>query len=309
MIKRIFSISRFPFNGRRLTRGFNPGQANNQFDKDLYRILGVEKTADKAAIKASFAKLAKKHHPDINKSSGNTEVFKDINLAYSILNNEEKRKDYDQYLLHRQRARDFESSRSSASSANRTSYGSQYTRREGYGPQYGQYSQGQSQQGGGQRTPWEEQEAYRRQVYEELLREQRAYEESYRREWAQRQEAAEEWMKQEQYINDVREAILRKKIFAFVTTVLILWLFTELIVEVFRSPGYVYYDPVTGKRTHITNKEIDEYERAEKRKYQRKGGHLQDDGDEQVDNEIQRIIRAMDQEKRSQGRSYGGGRY
>ena len=71
--------------------------SDGSFSKDLYKILGVPANADKLQIKSAYTSLVKKHHPDVNKSS-NPETFKDINLAYSVLSNEDKKKDYDGYL-------------------------------------------------------------------------------------------------------------------------------------------------------------------------------------------------------------------
>lgn len=63
--------------------------------KDYYKILGVEKQANQDEIKKAFRKLAHQHHPD--KGNGNEEKFKEINEAYQILGNEQKRKQYDQF--------------------------------------------------------------------------------------------------------------------------------------------------------------------------------------------------------------------
>lgn len=63
--------------------------------KDYYKILGVEKSATHDEVKKAFRKLAHKYHPD--KESGNEEKFKEINEAYQVVGNEEKRKQYDQY--------------------------------------------------------------------------------------------------------------------------------------------------------------------------------------------------------------------
>lgn len=64
--------------------------------KDYYKILGVTADADASTIKKVFRQLAKKYHPDTN--SGNPECeqrFREINEAYSVLGDEEKRKEYD----------------------------------------------------------------------------------------------------------------------------------------------------------------------------------------------------------------------
>ncbi len=63
--------------------------------KDLYEILGVPKNASQDEIKKAFRKLAHQHHPD--KKGGDTQKFKEINAAYQVLSDEEKRSKYDQY--------------------------------------------------------------------------------------------------------------------------------------------------------------------------------------------------------------------
>lgn len=63
--------------------------------RDYYKILGVDKTADRAEIQRAYRKLARKYHPDINKAAGAEEKFKEINEAYEVLGDEEKRKKYD----------------------------------------------------------------------------------------------------------------------------------------------------------------------------------------------------------------------
>lgn len=62
---------------------------------DYYKILGVEKEASQDEIKKAFRKLAHKHHPD--KGGGDEAKFKEINEAYQVLSNEQKRKQYDQF--------------------------------------------------------------------------------------------------------------------------------------------------------------------------------------------------------------------
>ncbi len=64
--------------------------------KDYYKILGVEKTADAKAIKQAYRRLARKHHPDMNPGSKTAaERFKEINEAYEVLSDPEKRRRYD----------------------------------------------------------------------------------------------------------------------------------------------------------------------------------------------------------------------
>lgn len=65
--------------------------------KDYYEILGVGKKAGPDEIKKAFRKLALKYHPDHNKDKGAEERFKDINEAYAVLSDPEKRKQYDTY--------------------------------------------------------------------------------------------------------------------------------------------------------------------------------------------------------------------
>lgn len=65
--------------------------------RDYYDILGVEKNASSQEIKKAYRKLALEWHPDRNKTSEATQKFKDINEAYEILSNSEKRAAYDQF--------------------------------------------------------------------------------------------------------------------------------------------------------------------------------------------------------------------
>ncbi len=65
--------------------------------KDYYEILGVDKNADQADIKKAYRKLALKYHPDRSEAEDAEEKFKEINEAYQILSDEEKRQAYDQY--------------------------------------------------------------------------------------------------------------------------------------------------------------------------------------------------------------------
>jgi DnaJ-class molecular chaperone len=61
--------------------------------KDYYKILGIENKADEKDIKAAFKKLAKKYHPD--SETGSEERFKEINEAYDVLQDKNKRSRYD----------------------------------------------------------------------------------------------------------------------------------------------------------------------------------------------------------------------
>ena len=63
--------------------------------KNHYEILGVSRSATDAQIRKSYFKLAKQWHPDKNKSSRATEIFKKIAEAYRVLKDPASRKDYD----------------------------------------------------------------------------------------------------------------------------------------------------------------------------------------------------------------------
>lgn len=63
--------------------------------KDYYDILGVKKDASDSEIKSAYRKLARKYHPDVNKTKEAEAKFKDINEAYEVLADKEKRQRYD----------------------------------------------------------------------------------------------------------------------------------------------------------------------------------------------------------------------
>ncbi len=66
--------------------------------KDYYQILGVNKTADNKEIKKAYRKLARQYHPDKNPDNKAAEdKFKDVNEAYEVLSDAEKRQKYDQF--------------------------------------------------------------------------------------------------------------------------------------------------------------------------------------------------------------------
>ncbi len=63
--------------------------------KDYYEILGVKREATDAEIKSAYRKLARKYHPDVNKTKDAETKFKDINEAYEVLGDKQKRQRYD----------------------------------------------------------------------------------------------------------------------------------------------------------------------------------------------------------------------
>lgn len=66
--------------------------------KDYYKILGVSKSADEKEIKSAYRKLARQYHPDVNPGDSKAESkFQDINEAYEVLSDSEKRGQYDQF--------------------------------------------------------------------------------------------------------------------------------------------------------------------------------------------------------------------
>ncbi len=65
--------------------------------RDYYEILGVSKNSSPDDIKSAFRNLARKHHPDVNKAPDAEAVFKEINEAYGVLSDPEKRAAYDRY--------------------------------------------------------------------------------------------------------------------------------------------------------------------------------------------------------------------
>ena len=65
--------------------------------KSLYETLEVSENASADEIKKAYRKLARKYHPDVNKDAGAEEKFKEINAAYEVLSNPEKKQQYDQY--------------------------------------------------------------------------------------------------------------------------------------------------------------------------------------------------------------------
>ncbi|MBN1267809.1 MAG: molecular chaperone DnaJ [Anaerolineales bacterium] len=65
--------------------------------RDYYEVLGIPRSASADEIRQAYRNLAKKHHPDINKSPDAEEVFKEINEAYAVLSDESRRSSYDRF--------------------------------------------------------------------------------------------------------------------------------------------------------------------------------------------------------------------
>ncbi|HEX3033509.1 MAG TPA: DnaJ C-terminal domain-containing protein [Thermodesulfobacteriota bacterium] len=65
--------------------------------RDYYEVLGVNKNASKDEIKKAYRKLARRYHPDLNPGKEAEEKFKEIQEAYEVLSNDEKRKNYDMF--------------------------------------------------------------------------------------------------------------------------------------------------------------------------------------------------------------------
>ena len=65
--------------------------------RDYYEVLGVQRTASQEEIKKAFRKLARQYHPDINREPGAEATFKEINEAYEVLSDADKRAMYDRF--------------------------------------------------------------------------------------------------------------------------------------------------------------------------------------------------------------------
>ena len=66
--------------------------------KDYYRILGVSKNATERDIKQAYRRLARQYHPDVNPNDKSAEAkFKEVNAAFEVLSDKDKRKKYDRY--------------------------------------------------------------------------------------------------------------------------------------------------------------------------------------------------------------------
>lgn len=75
--------------------------------KDYYQTLDVPRDADEAAIKRSYRRLARRYHPDVSDEPDAEERFKEVQEAYAVLKDPEKRKAYDQFGAHWKEGQDF----------------------------------------------------------------------------------------------------------------------------------------------------------------------------------------------------------
>src|SRR5919206_4253882 len=65
--------------------------------RDYYDVLGVSRNASSEELQQAFRRLARENHPDVNHDPGAEERFKDINDAYHVLSDPERRKRYDRF--------------------------------------------------------------------------------------------------------------------------------------------------------------------------------------------------------------------
>lgn len=65
--------------------------------RDFYEVLGISKSASDAEVKSAYRKLARKHHPDVDKSPGAADKFKELSEAYQVLSDPKKKQSYDQF--------------------------------------------------------------------------------------------------------------------------------------------------------------------------------------------------------------------
>ena len=65
--------------------------------RDYYEILGVQRNASEDDIKKAFRRLARQYHPDVNKEKSAEARFKEINEAYEVLGDPQKRRAYNQF--------------------------------------------------------------------------------------------------------------------------------------------------------------------------------------------------------------------
>ena len=67
--------------------------------RDYYEVLGVSRDASESDLKSAFRNLARKYHPDVNDAPDAEEKFKEINEAYGVLSDTDKRAAYDRLAI------------------------------------------------------------------------------------------------------------------------------------------------------------------------------------------------------------------
>jgi molecular chaperone DnaJ len=65
--------------------------------RDYYEVLGISRTATEQDIKRAYRSMARKYHPDINKDPGAEDMFKEVNEAYEVLSDGDRRAAYDRF--------------------------------------------------------------------------------------------------------------------------------------------------------------------------------------------------------------------
>ena len=65
--------------------------------RDYYEVLGVDRNASPEDLRGAYRNLAKQYHPDVNKEQGAEERFKEINEAYAVLSDAERKSAYDRF--------------------------------------------------------------------------------------------------------------------------------------------------------------------------------------------------------------------
>lgn len=75
--------------------------------RDYYEVLGVSRSASQEEVQRAYRKLARKYHPDVSKATDAEDKFKEINEAYEVLKDPEKRKKYDQLGVHWKEGQEF----------------------------------------------------------------------------------------------------------------------------------------------------------------------------------------------------------